>query len=222
MLATDVRTFHQVFRHSAFRLDCLCCLPPRLRADGGIASPRASCFRFAAELSRFRRSHGGYARLSRPLRPASGSGKNPRPRFPFHFFLLPVGNFAGREKSLHNSSIACRGGRGGLPGRRARDSSRRSLLCAASRNLPLRPRHAVADRHASHLERIPRAPAPPACLAGPLELFHSTWSKRRFVMKVFRALVLVALFTLGIVGTANAASTSCCDSAECCASCSGC
>jgi hypothetical protein len=44
-------------------------------------------------------------------------------------------------------------------------------------------------------------------------------------MKKIRAVVLMAVIPLGFAGAAkaaNAAIASCCDSAECCASCDGC
>jgi hypothetical protein len=41
-------------------------------------------------------------------------------------------------------------------------------------------------------------------------------------MKEIRAIVLMALIALGFAGAVKAANTSCCDSADCCASCDGC
>jgi hypothetical protein len=41
-------------------------------------------------------------------------------------------------------------------------------------------------------------------------------------MKKLAAVLLLAVIALGFTGTAKAATTSCCDSAECCASCNGC
>ena len=41
-------------------------------------------------------------------------------------------------------------------------------------------------------------------------------------MKKMRAIVLMAVIALGFAGALNAANAPCCDSTECCASCSGC
>ena len=41
-------------------------------------------------------------------------------------------------------------------------------------------------------------------------------------MKTIRAILLVAVIVLGFAGAVKAANASCCDSADCCASCSGC
>ena len=41
-------------------------------------------------------------------------------------------------------------------------------------------------------------------------------------MKNIRAIVLMAVVALGLAGAVKAATTSCCGSADCCASCSGC
>jgi len=41
-------------------------------------------------------------------------------------------------------------------------------------------------------------------------------------MKKIRAIVLMAVVALGFAGAVKAAHTSCCDSADCCASCNGC
>lgn len=41
-------------------------------------------------------------------------------------------------------------------------------------------------------------------------------------MKKIRAFVLMAVIAFGFAGAVSAANTSCCDSADCCASCNGC
>lgn len=41
-------------------------------------------------------------------------------------------------------------------------------------------------------------------------------------MKNIRVIVLMAVVALGLAGTVKAANTSCCPSADCCESCSGC
>jgi len=41
-------------------------------------------------------------------------------------------------------------------------------------------------------------------------------------MKKLRAVVLMAVIALGFTGAVKAATTTCCPSAECCASCNGC
>jgi hypothetical protein len=41
-------------------------------------------------------------------------------------------------------------------------------------------------------------------------------------MKIVKVMVLMAVIALGLAGTAKAAHRSCCASADCCASCSGC
>jgi hypothetical protein len=41
-------------------------------------------------------------------------------------------------------------------------------------------------------------------------------------MKKLRAVVLMAVIALGFTGAVKAANTTCCPSAECCASCNGC
>jgi len=41
-------------------------------------------------------------------------------------------------------------------------------------------------------------------------------------MKKMRALVLMAVIALDFAGAVKAANASCCDSADCCASCNGC
>jgi hypothetical protein len=41
-------------------------------------------------------------------------------------------------------------------------------------------------------------------------------------MKAVKVMLLMAVIALGLAGTAKAAHKSCCDSAACCASCSGC
>ena len=41
-------------------------------------------------------------------------------------------------------------------------------------------------------------------------------------MKKLAAVLLLAVIALGFAGSVKAAATSCCDSAECCASCDGC
>jgi hypothetical protein len=41
-------------------------------------------------------------------------------------------------------------------------------------------------------------------------------------MKKLAAVLLLAVIALGLTGAVKAATTSCCGSAECCASCNGC
>ncbi len=41
-------------------------------------------------------------------------------------------------------------------------------------------------------------------------------------MKKLAAVLLLAVIALGFTGAVKAATTSCCDSAECCAACNGC
>jgi len=41
-------------------------------------------------------------------------------------------------------------------------------------------------------------------------------------MKKIRAILLLAVTALGFAGAVKAANVSCCDSPDCCASCSGC
>jgi hypothetical protein len=41
-------------------------------------------------------------------------------------------------------------------------------------------------------------------------------------MKTLKVVLLMAVIALGLAGTAKAALTTCCPSADCCASCSGC
>jgi len=41
-------------------------------------------------------------------------------------------------------------------------------------------------------------------------------------MKKLKAILLMAVITLGVTSMAAGARTNCCSSAECCASCSGC
>jgi hypothetical protein len=41
-------------------------------------------------------------------------------------------------------------------------------------------------------------------------------------MKTLKVMLLMAVIALGVAGTAKAAHTACCPSADCCALCSGC
>jgi hypothetical protein len=45
--------------------------------------------------------------------------------------------------------------------------------------------------------------------------------KRKYSMKKMRAILLLAVIALGFAGAAKAANAWCCDSPDCCASCSG-